>query len=80
MKSVHYPETWFYVERSVVLLFWLTAMIDPTVDGVQVGFPYVLPLLMEHNRRAAEEREKRAAAVPSGRPSAPELGTPITAS
>jgi ubiquinone biosynthesis protein len=76
MKSVHYPETWFYVERSVVLLFWLTAMIDPTVDGVQVGFPYVLPLLMEHNRRAAAakaEREAEAAVVPS-RPSAPELG------
>ena len=79
MKSVHYPETWFYVERSVVLLFWLTAMIDPTVDGVQVGFPYVLPLLMEHNRRAAEERAKREAAVPSKRPSAPDIGNPITA-
>jgi ubiquinone biosynthesis protein len=79
MKSVHYPETWFYVERSVVLLFWLTAMIDPTVDGVQVGFPYVLPLLMEHNRRAAEERAKREAAVPSARPSAPDIGSPIIA-
>jgi ubiquinone biosynthesis protein len=75
MKSVHYPETWFYVERAVVLLFWLTAMIDPSVDGVQVGFPYVLPLLMEHNRRAAEARAKAEAARPS-RPPAPENPDP----
>jgi ubiquinone biosynthesis protein len=54
MKSVRYPETWFYVERSIVLLFWLSATIDPTVDNVQVGLPYILPLLMEHNRRVAE--------------------------
>jgi ubiquinone biosynthesis protein len=60
MKSVHYPDTWFYVERAIVLLFWLGASIDNTVDGVQVGFPYVLPLLMEHNRKAAEARAKAA--------------------
>jgi ubiquinone biosynthesis protein len=56
MRSVHYPDTWFFVERSVVLLFWLSATIDPSLNMVQVGFPYVLPLLMERNRRAAEER------------------------
>jgi ubiquinone biosynthesis protein len=61
MKSVHYPETWFYVERAAVLLFWLSATIDPDLDTVQVGFPYVLPLLMQHNMRAAEERAKREA-------------------
>ena len=80
MKSVHYPDTWFYVERAVVLLFWLTAMIDPTVDGVQVGFPYVLPLLMEHNRRAAEARAKAEAARPSRPPAAPDLSRPLSAS
>ncbi|MDB4989649.1 MAG: Ubiquinone biosynthesis monooxygenase UbiB, partial [Myxococcaceae bacterium] len=77
MKSVHYPETWFYVERAAVLLFWLSAMIDPTVDGVQVGFPYVLPILMEHNRRAAEARAKAEASRPSRPPpaaDAPDLG------
>jgi ubiquinone biosynthesis protein len=63
MKSVHYPDTWFYVERAIVLLFWLSASIDNTVDGVQVGFPYVLPLLMEHNRKAAEARAAREAAA-----------------
>jgi ubiquinone biosynthesis protein len=61
MKSVHYPDTWFYVERAIVLLFWLSASIDNTIDGVQVGFPYVLPLLMEHNRKAAEARAAREA-------------------
>jgi predicted unusual protein kinase regulating ubiquinone biosynthesis (AarF/ABC1/UbiB family) len=61
MKSVHYPDTWFYVERAIVLLFWLGATIDKSVDGVQVGFPYVLPLLMEHNRKAAEARAAREA-------------------
>ncbi|MDB4977416.1 MAG: Ubiquinone biosynthesis monooxygenase UbiB [Myxococcaceae bacterium] len=75
MKSVHYPDTWFYVERAAVLLFWLSAMIDPTVDGVQVGFPYVLPILMEHNRRAAEARAKAEASRPS-RPPPAELGGP----
>jgi ubiquinone biosynthesis protein len=72
MKSVRYPETWFYVERAAVLLFWLSATIDPTVDNVQVGFPYVLPVLMEHNRRAAEEQAKRAPAT-SHSPSSPEI-------
>ncbi|HEY6880461.1 MAG TPA: AarF/UbiB family protein [Polyangiales bacterium] len=63
MKSVHYPDTWFYVERAIVLLFWLSATIDSTVDSVQAGFPYVLPLLMEHNRKAAEARAAREAAA-----------------
>ena len=58
MKSVHYPDTFFYVERASVLLFWLSATIDSTLDTVQVGFPYVLPLLMQRNLRAAEERAK----------------------
>jgi predicted unusual protein kinase regulating ubiquinone biosynthesis (AarF/ABC1/UbiB family) len=70
MKSVHYPETWFYVERASVLLFWLSATIDPTLDTVQVGFPYVMPLLMQRNLRAAEERAKRAETRPSQPPAA----------
>jgi predicted unusual protein kinase regulating ubiquinone biosynthesis (AarF/ABC1/UbiB family) len=45
MKSVQYPEGWFYVERASVLLFWLCAQIDPKLDTVQAGFPHVLPLL-----------------------------------
>jgi len=63
MKSVHYPETWFYVERATVLLFWLSATIDPNLDTVQVGFPYIMPLLMERNRKAADERAAQKAAA-----------------
>ena len=72
MKSVHYPETWFYVERATVLLFWLSATIDPSVDTVQVGFPYVMPLLLKRNQRAAEAREKHAER-PRSTPSVPEV-------
>jgi predicted unusual protein kinase regulating ubiquinone biosynthesis (AarF/ABC1/UbiB family) len=47
MESVRYPDNWFYVERAAVLMFWLCAQIDPELDTVQIGFPYVLPLLAE---------------------------------
>ena len=69
MRSVHYPDTWFYVERASVLLFWLSASIDPSVDTVQVGFPYVMPLLMQRNQRAADAQQQRGEARPSTPPS-----------
>ncbi|MGF1464731.1 MAG: ABC1 kinase family protein [Sandaracinaceae bacterium] len=47
MRSVSYPEGWFYVERASVLMFWLVAQIDPHVDTMRVGFPYIMPLLEE---------------------------------
>lgn len=47
MRSVEYPEDWFYVERACVLMFWLAAQIDPTLDTMEVGFPYVVPLLAQ---------------------------------
>jgi len=47
MRSVHYPDGWFYVERASVMMFWLAGQIAPDLDQVQVGFPYVLPLLAE---------------------------------
>ncbi len=78
MKSVRYPETWFYVERASVLLFWLSATIDPYLDTVQVGFPYIMPVLMEHNRKAATERAAKASA--SKPPAAPESEAPDVAS
>ncbi|MCA9582717.1 MAG: AarF/ABC1/UbiB kinase family protein, partial [Myxococcales bacterium] len=52
MKSVHYPDGWFYVERASVLLFWLVGQIDPDVDTLKVGFPYILPLLMKKTAAA----------------------------
>lgn len=47
MRSVHYPDGWFYVERASVMMFWLVGQIAPDLDQVQVGFPYVLPLLSQ---------------------------------
>lgn len=53
MRSVEYPEDWFYVERACVLMFWLAAQIDPTLDTLTAGFPYVVPLLAERAMRAS---------------------------
>lgn len=60
MRSVHYPDGWFYVERASVMMFWLTGQIAPDLDQMQVGFPYVLPLL-----------SARLQAVSPSRPPAP---------
>jgi hypothetical protein len=57
MRSVHYPDGWFYVERASVMMFWLAGQIAPDLDQVQVGFPYVLPLLAE---RLAPSRSSSA--------------------
>jgi predicted unusual protein kinase regulating ubiquinone biosynthesis (AarF/ABC1/UbiB family) len=53
MRSVEYPEGWFYVERAAVLAFWLVAQIDPDIDAMQIGYPYVMPLLAAKRRREA---------------------------
>ncbi|APR83628.1 Ubiquinone biosynthesis monooxygenase UbiB [Minicystis rosea] len=58
MRSFEYPEDWFYVERACVLMFWLAAQIDPTLDTMAVGFPYVMPLL------AQRAMQQQAAAAP----------------
>jgi len=47
-----YPDGWLYVEPASVLLFWLVGQIDPDVDAMRVGFPYVMPLVMQ--KRAAQ--------------------------
>lgn len=57
MGSFEYPEDWFYVERACVLMFWLCGQIDPELDTMQVGFPYVLPLVQA---RAQAGREAEA--------------------
>ncbi len=51
MRSVEYPEDWFYVERACVVVFWLSAQIDPTLDTMMAGFPYVMPLIAERAQR-----------------------------
>ncbi|MGK3969809.1 ABC1 kinase family protein [Sorangium sp. So ce118] len=52
MRSFEYPEDWFYVERACVLLFWLAAQIDPNLDTMTAGFPYLMPLMAQREARA----------------------------
>jgi hypothetical protein len=52
MRSVRYPEGWFYVERASVMMFWLAGQIAPDLDQMQIGFPYVLPLLTKRVQSA----------------------------
>jgi predicted unusual protein kinase regulating ubiquinone biosynthesis (AarF/ABC1/UbiB family) len=53
MRSIAYPEGWFYVERASVIAFWLVGQIDPALDTMSIGVPYVLPLVMQRQMRAA---------------------------
>jgi ubiquinone biosynthesis protein len=57
MRSVEYPEGWFYVERASVLMFWLVGQIDPDVDPMRIGFPYVMPLVMQKRAQDAAKRD-----------------------
>jgi ubiquinone biosynthesis protein len=59
MKSVAYPEGWFYVERAAVIMFGLQAQLAPKLNGIQVGFPYVAQFIMEKNK------QRLAAAAPA---------------
>ena len=47
MKSVAYPDGWFYVERAAVTMFGLSSQLAPKLNTVQVGFPYVMKFLAE---------------------------------
>jgi ubiquinone biosynthesis protein len=52
MRSIAYPDGWFYVERAGVIAFWLVGQIDPELDTMSIGVPYVLPLVMQRQMRA----------------------------
>ena len=76
MRSVEYPDGWFYVERASVLAFWLVGTIDPDVDAMRVGYPYVMPLLQAKLGRIpmptflSEEEEAAAENVAPAEPEA----------
>ena len=55
MKSIAYPEGWFYVERAAVIMFGLCSQLAPKMNTVQVGMPYVMRFI------AARTAERRAA-------------------
>ncbi|MCP4444810.1 MAG: AarF/ABC1/UbiB kinase family protein [Myxococcales bacterium] len=67
MKSVAYPDGWFFVERAVVILFGLSAQLAPKLNTVHVGFPYIMQVFA--NRNAAKMAEARAARSADGPPS-----------
>ena len=69
MKSVAYPEGWFYVERASVIMFGLQAQLAPKLNGIQVGFPYVAQFVMEKNKArmaAAAKPAEPAKTEPTG--------------
>lgn len=49
MRSIAYPEGWFYVERAALIMFGLQAQLAPKLDGIQVGFPYIMQFMIERN-------------------------------
>jgi predicted unusual protein kinase regulating ubiquinone biosynthesis (AarF/ABC1/UbiB family) len=81
MKSVAYPEGWFYVERAAVIMFGLQAQLAPKLNGIQVGFPYVAQFIMEKNKQrlaaspAAPSSATGAAAEPKPEASASASGS-----
>jgi predicted unusual protein kinase regulating ubiquinone biosynthesis (AarF/ABC1/UbiB family) len=68
MKSIAYPEGWFYVERASVIMFGLQATLAPKLNGIQVGFPYVMQFMMEKTqaRMAEAAAPKASEPAPSG--------------
>ncbi|HEU0033169.1 MAG TPA: AarF/UbiB family protein [Kofleriaceae bacterium] len=69
MKSIAYPEGWFYVERAAVIMFGLSATLAPKLNGIQVGFPYVTQFIMERNaKRLAEAAVAHKASTTDSHP------------
>ena len=66
MKSVAYPEGWFYVERAAVIMFGLQTTLAPKLNGIQVGFPYIMQFMLEST---AEEGGARVGACRRSRQS-----------
>ena len=64
MKSVAYPEGWFYVERASVIMFGLSATLAPKLNGIQVGFPYVMQFIMERNAQRLSVARTSSPAIP----------------
>ncbi|HMG20135.1 MAG TPA: AarF/UbiB family protein, partial [Kofleriaceae bacterium] len=50
MRSIAYPEGWFYVERAAVIMFGLQATLAPKLNGIHIGFPYIMQFMMERTQ------------------------------
>ena len=74
MRSIAYPEGWFYVERAAVIMFGLSTTLAPRLNSIHVGFPYVTQFIMERNaRRLAEQAAAKAVEVAKKAPTDPAL-------
>ncbi len=64
MRSVRYPDGYFYIERSLVLLFGLCAVLDPKVNALELGFPYAMQFILQEKQAqmAAEAASQQPAA------------------
>ncbi|TNF30919.1 MAG: AarF/ABC1/UbiB kinase family protein [Deltaproteobacteria bacterium] len=51
MRSVSFPEGWFYLERAAVILFGLSGQLAPRLNLAQVGFPFVARYLATRGPR-----------------------------
>ncbi|MDQ3368446.1 MAG: AarF/UbiB family protein [Myxococcota bacterium] len=74
MKSIAYPEGWFYVERAAVIMFGLQSTLAPKLNGIHIGFPYITQFIMEKNAQrladaAALAAKEAAAKDPAAPPS-----------
>lgn len=67
MRSIAYPEGWFYVERAALIMFGLQAQLAPKLNGIQIGFPYIMQFMIERN---AQRLAAAAAAAPEPPPRA----------
>jgi predicted unusual protein kinase regulating ubiquinone biosynthesis (AarF/ABC1/UbiB family) len=68
MKSIAYPEGWFYVERAAVIMFGLSATLAPKLNGIHVGFPYITSFMMERNAKRLSEAAAAAKAAETAKP------------
>ena len=63
MKSIAYPDGWFYVERAAVIMFGLSSQLAPKLNTVQVGFPYVMKFIAASAAAKAEKARAEAKAA-----------------
>jgi len=68
MKSVAYPEGWFFVERAVVILFGLSAQLAPKLNTVHVGFPYIMQVFAKRNAAKMAANAPAEQPAPAGEP------------
>ena len=48
MRALAYPEGWFEVERTAIMLFALSANLAPKLNTIEVGFPWVMRFLAKN--------------------------------